>query len=381
MDRTAESQRPSAELNTLLSAFLKLACRTLAAEVGYVSLVDSDTGDVIVKATFGTTYKNLAAGARVPKGTGIGGLAVARKQSVLVADVASEPRCTLNAIKDLDFVPRDLVCVPLTAEDYVIGVISLLNKTNGSFTEDDAKLMESVGSLAASAIRNAELYEAEQKNRRLAQTLSAFSLAITQSLDVDVVLRILLDYLGQLVPYDKAMAMLMEQNYRLVIRAVRASERNGGPGICGCLRRELHPGSSRTAGRARREGGPGHPRGPSVGGMSRRGWRPELDRVSLRGQRPGHRHVLLGKKRAGMLQAGTPGPCGRPGISGLGSHPERLALREGGRGARPSPGPVEAARENPGERAASRIQGAARRSGPMPDLPEAGPAPPGVESG
>ena len=46
-------------------------------------------------------------------------------------------------------------------------------------------------------------------------------MAIAQSLDVDVVLRVLLDYLGQLVPYDRATAMLMERDYHLVVRLVR----------------------------------------------------------------------------------------------------------------------------------------------------------------
>jgi signal transduction histidine kinase len=221
LDNTAEPAKSDAELGRIPSDLLKLVRRTRDAEVGYVALVDSGTGDLIVRAAFGTTFKELVEGARLPQGKDIAGWSVANRQTALVTDVASDPRFAFHGRKDLDFAPRDLVCVPLIPGEAVIGVLTLVNKKGGAFTEEDARLMEAAGSVAASAIQNARLYEAEKNNRRLAQTLSAFSMAIAQSLDVDVVLRVLLDYLGQLVPYDRATAMLMERDYHLVVRFVR----------------------------------------------------------------------------------------------------------------------------------------------------------------
>lgn len=217
----AESQNPGIELDRILPDFLKLACKANAAEVGYVALLDAGSGDLIVRATYGTASKSLSEGARVPQDKDIAGWSVANRQTVLVPDAASDPRLAFPDKKNLDFAPRDLVCVPLIPGDPVIGVLTLFNKKSGSFTEEDATLLESVGSLAASAIESARLYEAERKSRRRAQTLSAFSMAITQSLDVNVVLGVLLEYLGQLVPYDKATAMLVEWDSRFVVRAVR----------------------------------------------------------------------------------------------------------------------------------------------------------------
>ena len=221
LDKNIESPGTGAELERILLDLLKLVRRTHDAEVGYVALVDADTGDLIVRATFGTTLKDLAQGARLPRGKDIAGWSVTNRQTALVTDVASDPRFAFHGRKDLDFAPRDLVCVPLIPGDPVIGVLTLLNKKGGAFTEEDARLMEAVGSVAASAIHNARLYETEQLSRRFAQTLSTFSMAITQSLDVNVVLRVLLDYLGQIIPYDNATAMLVAGNSRLVVRAIR----------------------------------------------------------------------------------------------------------------------------------------------------------------
>jgi signal transduction histidine kinase len=218
-----ESPKLGAELDHILSDLLKLACRTNAAEVGSIALVDASSGELVVRHTFGTAFKELAVGARLPEGVGIAGWAIANRKPALVTDVASDPRFAFHGRKDIDFAPRDMVCVPLIAGDRVIGVLVLFNKRLGAFDEADAQLMESVGLLGASAIENSRLYEAEHRDRRLAQTLSSFSMAITQSLDVDVVLRVLLDYLGQLVSYDKAAAMLVEWGARFAVRALRGN--------------------------------------------------------------------------------------------------------------------------------------------------------------
>jgi len=218
-----ESPRLGAELDHILSDLLKLACRTNAAEVGTIALVEAGAGDLVIRHTYGTSFKELAVGARLPMGVGVSGWTIANRKPALIADVASDPRFAFHGRKDIDFTPRDMVCVPLIAGDRAIGVFMLFNKRLGAFTEADAQLMESVGLLAASAIENARLYEAERRDRRLAQTLSSFSMAITQSLDVDVVLRVLLDYLGRLVSYDKAAAMLVEWGSRFAVRALRGS--------------------------------------------------------------------------------------------------------------------------------------------------------------
>jgi PAS domain S-box-containing protein len=56
---------------------------------------------------------------------------------------------------------------------------------------------------------------------RTADTLRAATLALTQSLTLEVVLERLLDFLSRLVPYDSANVMLLEEGWRLVVQATR----------------------------------------------------------------------------------------------------------------------------------------------------------------
>jgi signal transduction histidine kinase len=90
--------------------------------------------------------------------------------------------------------------------------------------ERTAALAAANEELRAAANRNSELYEAERRARHAAETLSAASLALTQTIELNVVMNTLLDYLGQVVPYDSASFGMPQDETHFVVRAVRGYE-------------------------------------------------------------------------------------------------------------------------------------------------------------
>ncbi len=64
-----------------------------------------------------------------------------------------------------------------------------------------------------------------------AEVLRAATLDLTRTLDVNVLLDKLLQHLAQLVPYDTANIMLLEDDSKLAVRAIRGYERWGDPVI------------------------------------------------------------------------------------------------------------------------------------------------------
>lgn len=70
----------------------------------------------------------------------------------------------------------------------------------------------------------AGLHEAEQRAQQITETLQAASLALTKTLDLREILETLLDYVGELVPYDSATIFLLEKETHLVARATRGYE-------------------------------------------------------------------------------------------------------------------------------------------------------------
>ncbi len=122
---------------------------------------------------------------------------------------------------------RSYVTVPLMAAEDLLGALSLGADRPHMFDSGHVAIACEVASQIALAIRQTRLYAAEQRARRLAETLSAANLALTQTLDLDTILDTLLEYLEQLVPYDSASAMVYEADARLVVRSVRGAARWG----------------------------------------------------------------------------------------------------------------------------------------------------------
>jgi len=207
----------------ILATFLELGCRTVPAEGALVALLEEGSGDLVISATYGGILAGLPVGSPLLRDQ-LPALAVSQGKTLRVADASRDPRGPVPIAARYGIALRDLVCVPLVVGERRLGVYVFMNKIGGTFTEEDEGLLESGGWLTGSAVCYAQLYEIEQSNRRLAQTLSSFSMAITQSLDVDVVLGVLLSYLRQLVPYDKAAALLLEWDSRFVVRAVRGRD-------------------------------------------------------------------------------------------------------------------------------------------------------------
>jgi signal transduction histidine kinase len=103
-----------------------------------------------------------------------------------------------------------------------------------TLTKTDRALLATVVHQVGIALENAQLYRAEQRARKTyraeqqarktAQTLRRASLAIAGTLDLDTVIRTLLDHLAELIPYDRARVMLLEGSSRLRVHAMSGGE-------------------------------------------------------------------------------------------------------------------------------------------------------------
>ena len=71
--------------------------------------------------------------------------------------------------------PSSIVCAPLRVKERTVGVLTLINKIDGPFTEDDASRLRAFASPVATAVENARLFAESERRRRAieatAQTL------------------------------------------------------------------------------------------------------------------------------------------------------------------------------------------------------------------
>jgi two-component system phosphate regulon sensor histidine kinase PhoR len=109
-------------------------------------------------------------------GKGIIGQAVAKGEAIFANEAQSHPHY-LREIDGMDGRDSDSVaCVPLRIQERVVGVLALLNKADGQFTEADVSRLVAFANPVATAIENANLFEESERQRAAilatAQTLS-----------------------------------------------------------------------------------------------------------------------------------------------------------------------------------------------------------------
>jgi len=112
------------------------------------------------------------------------------------------------------------VGVPLPGGHRVQAVLNLVWRDARTLDDSDRALLRAIARNVAIAAESAALFAAEQRAHQAANLISAATLALNKTLDLDAVLETLFDHLQRLVPYDRAKVMLIEGESRLKVQAV-----------------------------------------------------------------------------------------------------------------------------------------------------------------
>jgi GAF domain-containing protein/multidrug resistance efflux pump len=137
----------------------------------------------------------------------------------LIEDPSSEESLTERLKNAGDFEIESIICSPMMKDTQVIGIVELINKTDGTpFTEDDLFFLSSISEQAAVALHNANLLESERKLHEI-HALLKISQEITSTLDLDHVLTTVVHQASTAVPFDKSVIGFFDRG-RFVLGAV-----------------------------------------------------------------------------------------------------------------------------------------------------------------
>jgi GAF domain-containing protein len=145
------------DLEELLQRIMSSAAELLDAETSSLLLVDEETGDLNVNTATGESGKQITR-RQVPAHQGIAGWVVDNGEAAVVDSPKDDPRFYAVMDQAIQFETRNMVAVPMRVRDETIGVVEVINKRNGSFSEMDAELAQALANQAAIAIDNARLY-------------------------------------------------------------------------------------------------------------------------------------------------------------------------------------------------------------------------------
>ncbi len=121
---------------------------------------------------------------------------------------------------------RSELAVPVKAGDEVVAVLNLESAHPGAFDEQDLAFYTAIAGQLGIAMENAQLFEAERKQRQLSEALEKAAVAVSSTLELEQVLDRILKQVEQVVPGDSFNIMLIEDSEAHIVRS-RGYERLG----------------------------------------------------------------------------------------------------------------------------------------------------------
>jgi len=146
------------QLDEVLTRIMEQVETMLNVEAGSLLLTDSATGELVFQIALGDKADELKP-FRIPKGQGIAGEVALTGKPLMIANVDQDKRHFKKLDQTTHFSTRNILCVPLVLYDQIIGVLEVINKREGNFTQNNLDLLSSIASYAAIAIQNARLHE------------------------------------------------------------------------------------------------------------------------------------------------------------------------------------------------------------------------------
>lgn len=172
----------------------------------HIYLVDSTTNDLVMAGGTGEAGAALLGGGhKIMQGKGLVGRAASSKRTVLVSNVVAEEEWLPNPLLPDT---KAEIAVPIVIGNQVFGVLDVQHNVINGLTEDDSQLLELVAAQVAIALRNAHLYSQVQRQADRETMINEISQKIQRAVDMDGVLQVTAQELGQSLGVRRATVQL-----------------------------------------------------------------------------------------------------------------------------------------------------------------------------
>jgi transcriptional regulator with GAF, ATPase, and Fis domain len=149
-------------LSHLLEMIVQTAAHFINARASSLFLVDEATQELVFEVAMGPASEEVKK-FRVPLGHGIAGLVALTGQPMAIAHARQDERLATDIAFAVNYIPENILCVPLFYDDRVIGVLEMLDKqTSPSFSTEDMDILGQFANIAAVAIAQSSAFLDQQ---------------------------------------------------------------------------------------------------------------------------------------------------------------------------------------------------------------------------
>ena len=149
-------------LDEVLETIVEMTTWELQAERGTLFLNDPVTDELYSRFAQGNFQREI----RILNNMGIAGAVFQSGEGLIILDAYADSRFNHTVDEQTGFRTRSILCAPVkTVKGDLIGVIEVLNKKKGEFTQEDLELLEAMTTQASVALQSTQFVEKMKKSR------------------------------------------------------------------------------------------------------------------------------------------------------------------------------------------------------------------------
>jgi phosphoserine phosphatase RsbU/P len=196
------------EYEELIELVLRLVVKAVNSEAALAFRVDHERTDM--KVRYMKAVDQSMRVFTVELGQGVVGWVARYREPVIINNPQADPRVDERMEESAGIKIKSVICVPLIGKGHMIGVIEAINKTSGEFTSADLDILVGLNDQIAVAIDNAHLYREVRREALEKDLLYQIGKKLSGSLEVNEVMREIMDTLKQVVQFDAGGVFLID---------------------------------------------------------------------------------------------------------------------------------------------------------------------------
>ncbi len=206
------------DLQPVLNSIVRYAAEISNSSASGLFLYQPDSRLVLV-AAYGVGeefIKRINSEGLKEEGTAVG-RAIHQRQPYQIPDLSKDQFYSMHHTAEMENI-QAILALPMFRGEEVIGGIVIWNRQPHAFSQEEERFLQALANQSVNAVENARLFEAEREQRRLAEVMREAGSRLSSLLNFDELLDNLLEQLEQLVPYDGANVMLVEDGFVRIAR-------------------------------------------------------------------------------------------------------------------------------------------------------------------
>ncbi len=192
-------------LDEILGAIVAFAAEETKADRGTLFLHDDATGELYTRVAQGTGFREI----RMQDDSGVGGHVFTSGKGLIVDDPYADERFNREIDEETGYVTKNLVCAPIrTARGEVIGILQMLNRREGTFTQEDLDVLEAMTTQTAITLRSTQFMQRMREAREQEMKFLDLVADVTSDIDLGAMLVKVVNEAAKLLEADRATLFL-----------------------------------------------------------------------------------------------------------------------------------------------------------------------------